>query len=122
MNIGEDTATVRASRGIEQWFPGLLLAVISISLYLGGLRNPFVYDDSNTVVQNPSIRHLGNLRAVLLYDRFRPLVNLSFAFDYAAWGLSPLGFHLTSILLHAVNVALVFVLFTRVVEDRRSSA
>ena len=38
---------------------------------------------------------------------FRPLSTLSFVVDRALWGRSPLGFHLTSLLLHAATTLLV---------------
>ena len=96
---------------------GLLMAGLSVSIYLGVLGSPFVYDDRVTVVENPTIRHLGDLRVVVLGNIFRPVVNLSFAIDHALWGLNPVGFHLTNLLLHAVNVVLVFLLVIRMVRD-----
>jgi hypothetical protein len=41
---------------------------------------------------------------------WHPLTWISHALDYALWGLNPLGHHLTNIVLHAVNTALVVVL------------
>lgn len=104
---------------VEELLPGLLVAALSVSIYLGALRNPFVYDDRITVVENPSIRHLGNIRSVLRFDLFRPLVNLSFAVDHALWDLNPVGYHLTNVLLHALNVVLLFILVSRIVQDCR---
>src|SRR2546427_9555065 len=104
-----------ASR-VEELLPGLLVAALSVSIYLGALRNPFVYDDRITVVENPSIRHLGNIRSVLRFDLFRPLVNLSFAVDHVLWDLNPVGYHLTNVLLHALNVVLLFILVSRIVQ------
>jgi protein O-mannosyl-transferase len=49
-----------------------------------------------------------SVQAIVWHDITRPLVNLSYALDAAIWGLRPLGFHVTNVLLHAVNVALVF--------------
>ncbi|MCK7581180.1 MAG: hypothetical protein MZV65_39795 [Chromatiales bacterium] len=48
--------------------------------------------------------------ALLLNDVFRPVVNISYALDYALSGLQPFGYHLTSLLLHMANVVLLFVL------------
>src|SRR5262249_42369831 len=81
--------------------PALLAAVV----YLNALHNPFVYDDARTVVGNPSLQDLHNWRWVLLYSPFRPVVNISYALDAALWGMQPLGFHLTSLLLHAAAAA-----------------
>jgi protein O-mannosyl-transferase len=90
-------------------------------VYLNALHNPFVYDDFHTVVDNPSLHSLANLPAIVLYAVTRPLVNLSYAIDYAAWGSGPFGFHLTSLLLHMLNVALLFVLAQRLVDDSREA-
>jgi hypothetical protein len=91
-------------------------ALLAGAVYLNALRNPFVYDDYRTIVSNPTIAHLTNVWPIVLYDRTRPLTNLSFAVDYALWeGRAPdapprpLGFHVTNVLLHAFNVALLFV-------------
>lgn len=86
-------------------------------VYLNALHNPFVYDDFHTVVENPSLHSLANLTAIVLYAVTRPLVNLSYAIDYAAWGSGPFGFHLTSLLLHMLNVALLFILAQRLAAD-----
>jgi hypothetical protein len=119
MGVVEDSSRPSAGHALADWSAGLLLAVAAVGLYLGGLRNPFVYDDFSTVVQNPSIRQLGDIRAVLWFGRARPLVNLSYAVDHAFWGLNPLGFHLTNVLLHALSVVLVFVLLRHLVQDCR---
>ena len=75
-------------------------------LYLNALRNPFVYDDYHTVVVNASIARLGDLRAIVLHDVTRPVVNFSYAVDRAVWGTTPFGFHVTSVLLHMLNAVL----------------
>ena len=108
-----------ARHGLQELLPGVLVAALAVSIYLGALRNPFVYDDRITVVENPSIRHLGELRLVLRFDLFRPLVNLSFAIDHAFWDLEPFGYHLTNVLLHALNVVLLFAVVRGLVEDGR---
>ena len=86
-------------------------------VYLNALHGPFVYDDLMTVVGNGSIRDLGQPLQILLHDVFRPVVNLSYAVDFAFWGLEPLGFHLTSLLLHMLNVGLLFAVAYRLAED-----
>ena len=103
---------------------GLVLCIIAADLaglvYLNALRNPFVYDDAVSIVTNPTLRESGNVAALLLQSRFRPLTNVSYAADHALWGLDPLGYHVTSVLLHVLSVALLFVLTFRAVEDWRA--
>src|SRR5262245_1675597 len=99
-------ATKSGRLGSWDLLPGFVLAAFSAGLYLRTMQNPFVYDDRLTVVDNWSIRHLADIYTVLRFDLFRPLVNLSFAIDYALWGQNPAGFHLTNVVLHALNVVL----------------
>src|SRR5262249_44542011 len=44
---------------------------------------------------------------------YRPLMIYSLALDYRLHGESPAGFHLTNLILHALNVVLVFLLARR---------
>lgn len=86
-------------------------------VYVNALSNPFVYDDHRVILENLSIRDLSNVRALLLHDVFRPVVNITYAIDYAFWGLAPFGFHVTSVLLHVTNVVFLFVLVLRLASD-----
>jgi len=98
-----------------------LAAVLSAAVYVNALHNPFIYDDYRLIVENRSLADLSNLRALFWYDATRPIVNASFAIDRGLWGTSPFGFHLTSVLLHAVNVALVALLVWRLTESSRAT-
>ena len=105
------------------WLPYALAAVaaaMAALVYLNALDNPFVYDDHRVVLENYSIRDLSNVRALFLNDAFRPVVNISYALDYARSGLEPFGYHLTSLLLHMANVVLLFVLVRVLAGDTRS--
>ena len=45
---------------------------------------------------------------------------LSLAVDHALWGLDPMGYHLTSLLIHLVNALLLFVLAGNSNQDSKS--
>src|SRR6185312_6148263 len=81
-------------------------ALVSGLVYVNALRNPFVYDDYHTVVENHSIELLSDLRAIVLHDVTRPIVNFSYALDRALWGATPIGLHVTTALIHVLNVLL----------------
>ena len=102
---------------------GLILAALAADLavlvYLNALPHPFVYDDLVGVVGNPALVDGAGPLEVVRQNVFRPVVNLSFALDHALWGFRPVGYHLTSVLLHALNVALLFVLARRLAVDWR---
>jgi Flp pilus assembly protein TadD len=93
------------------------LALLAGLLYINALHNPFVYDDYRTILDNGSIVSLTDMRAIVLHDASRPIVNLSYAIDRRIWGTAPFGFHVTGVLLHMLNVVLLFWLAWRVVED-----
>ncbi len=100
----------------------LLPIVLSLGIWSLSLGNGFVWDDHVLIEKNAAT--LGSLspKAIFAQDfwttetgagrsnYYRPLVTLSYAVDYALFGLNPVGYHLTNILLHTANVALVFLL------------
>jgi tetratricopeptide (TPR) repeat protein len=74
-------------------------------------------DDPFVIVRNPHIASfsLANLRWMwgLHWAHWYPLTWMSLALDHAVWGAGPAGYHLTSIALHVLNAALVFLLVER---------
>jgi tetratricopeptide (TPR) repeat protein len=94
-------------------------ALLGGLVYLNSLHNPFVYDDWQTVVDNPSITHLFDIRRIVLYRATRPIVNFSYALDRSIWGSQVAGFHVTNVILHVVNIVLFYALARRLAEDRQ---
>lgn len=97
------------------WALGLLLALAVLLAYCNSPHSPFTYDDYNDVLENTSIRHLWPLRDVFWVRGkgflTRPIVNLTFALDYALGGLRPFLFHLTNLAIHlGASLALLGVL------------
>ena len=101
-------------------FIPLSLAVVGWAVYINSLTNPFVYDDFRLIVENTTLATPGNVQGVVWHDITRPVVNLSYALDAAIWGLRPLGFHITNVLLHALNVLLVFACASALAQDDRA--
>ncbi|MBI3400185.1 MAG: tetratricopeptide repeat protein [Acidobacteria bacterium] len=97
-------------------------ALLAGLVYVNALHNPFVYDDYHTVVQNPSIQDMRNLRALLLHDVTRPVISVSYALDRAIWGAAPFGFHVTSVVLHMLNVVLLLQVARRLTGNRLVAA
>ena len=102
---------------------------ICLLVYLRALGNDFVgLDDPIYVVENITIRRLdGNTLAAAFTqlfagDYWMPLTWISFALDYRFWGLNPLGYHLTNILLHAANAGLVVLIADRLCREKFSGS
>jgi tetratricopeptide (TPR) repeat protein len=101
---------------------GCAIAVILAGLvYVNALNNPFIYDDYHLIVENTALTNPGSLAAVVRHDVTRPVVALSYALDWRIWGGAPFGFHLTSLLLHMLNVGLFALLVWRACDDRQQN-
>ncbi|HET6179845.1 MAG TPA: tetratricopeptide repeat protein [Candidatus Sulfotelmatobacter sp.] len=95
----------------------LLLAAVTLAIYNPVNHHPFVnYDDDRYVTENPHVRQgltAGTFEWALTSTEqanWHPLTWMSHALDCSLFRLSPAGHHFTSILLHAVNVVLLFLL------------
>ena len=90
------------------WFAAVVLVAAVLASYANTLRCPFVFDDRNDIVDNPAIRRLWPLGDVFLVRskgavaglQSRPVVNLSFALDYAVGRLDTLPYHVTNLAIH----------------------
>lgn len=81
--------------------------------YASSLSGPFLFDDHSAIVRNPQIRHLWPLVESLAAPRdselaSRPLVNFSFAVNYAIGGLAVRGYHIVNVALHVLSALLLF--------------
>lgn len=94
----------------------LLLAAVTVAVYSPAIGHSFVVlDDREYVTANPHIRSLGWETVKWAFTstdaaNWHPLTWLSHAVDYGLFGLSPAGHHLDSVLIHALNAVLLFLL------------
>jgi len=99
-------------------WPWLLAVGLAGLAYANTLGNGFTYDDTPIIVNNPTIRSLADVPRLFLTgywehrqsggNNYRPMLATTLAVDYALWGLHPVGYHLTNLLLHAANTAWVW--------------
>lgn len=93
------------------WAGAGLAAVIWLA-YAGSFSGPLVLDDTVTIGANPSLHRLWPLGPVLapppeIPSSGRPLLNLTFALNYAVGGTTVRGYHVVNFLIHlAAAVAL----------------
>lgn len=83
----------------------LLLSLAVTAAYLTSFGGVMVFDDFHAIADNPTIRHLG--RALVDFPGEeggtvggRPLLNFTFALNYAAGGLAPWGYHAVNLGIH----------------------
>lgn len=93
-----------------------IVAAVAVVTYANTLAGGFTFDDTWILLENPLVQDLGRIGDLLTSpywgDRsaaglYRPLTSLSFAIQGALHGMTPFGFHLVNVILHAVASVLV---------------
>ncbi len=111
-----------AGRGLTLLTAALLAAGI-VAAYSNSLDVGFEFDDVYVIRDNPAIRSLRNIPR-FFYDPFtlttvrenvdlRPVLQLTYALNYAISGLQPWSYHVLNMALHLIAALLVF----RIVRD-----
>lgn len=102
----------------------LLLAVACAAAYSNSFAVPFVFDDIDSIVNNPNIRDLADLRAVVtppdgsdVTVAGRPVAALSLALNYAVSGLDVWSYHVFNLGVH-VAAAIVLLALARTLLGR----
>ena len=98
----------------------LALAGLTLAVYWQALGHPFIvnYDDGVYVVKNSFVQRgltPGSLAWAFNIGHaanWHPLTWMSHMMDCQLYGLRPMGHHLTSLLLHAANALLLFLLMS----------
>lgn len=115
---------------VPRWLWALLV-LAPLLCYASALQNGFVSDDNPVIRDGRLIGSLRNLPKLFLHDAlfnslhgeelaagmmvdtYRPLPLATFFVEHALFGLWPLPYHATSVLLHALNVLLLFLVGRR---------
>jgi Flp pilus assembly protein TadD len=108
----------RAARAfLPAWSVAVFLALATVALYWPAMQHGFVnYDDDRYVTANARVQNGLTLENIAwafanpVADNWHPLTVLSHMLVCQLCGLQPWGHHLASVLLHAANAALVFLL------------
>ena len=115
------SATARESApsapAAQSWLPVLLIAAVGVVAYLNALGHPFLFDDKGAIVENETIRSLWASLAggpEQFPTAGRPLLNASFALNYAFGELAPWGYHAVNLGLHVLSAVVLLALTRRV--------
>jgi len=99
----------------NQVFIAFVLVAITAISYLPSVNNDFIptWDDMDFVTNNPIIKSLSPANIRLMFTTqvagmYVPLPMLTYAIEYSIWGLNPVPFHVTNLLLHLISTFLVF--------------
>src|SRR5215471_12018074 len=102
-----------------------------IAAYANHFRNAFHFDDFHTITNNPAIRSLAQIphyftdartfSVLPAHHSYHPLVSTSLAADYwLGGGLNPLWFHVSTFAWYLLQLALMYLLFVRIMDLARS--
>lgn len=112
---------------------GIAVFLVAVVAYANTLSADFTLDDIPIIKENELIRSLANVGRIFktnywgertdLGDKslYRPLTITSYALNYAVHELSPRGYHIVNVLLHAVACLLLYALVILVLEDAKSA-
>lgn len=110
---GNNPATFRDP--VSRWLilgAGALIAAAVFAAYATTFRVPLLLDDEITVANNPSIQDLRNIGRVLAPEIFstasRPLLNLTFAINYAWSGQEVESYHFVNLAVHVLAGLVLF--------------
>jgi tetratricopeptide (TPR) repeat protein len=113
------------TKGNSRWLV-LLVAAITILAFIPAMRAGFVtWDDDKNFLNNPDFRGLGPAQLRWMWSTFHlghyvPLSWMTLGLDYLLWGMNPAGYHLTSVLIHAANSMLVYLIARRLIPSAAS--
>jgi hypothetical protein len=97
------------SRRVVPWIQALLLSLLCVGTFAAGLTGEFVLDDHLAILKHPVVQGTAPLDEIVTRNfwgeslstdppSFRPMTTLSFALDHRLFGLSPIAFHVSSLL------------------------
>jgi Flp pilus assembly protein TadD len=105
-----------------------VIAAAGLAAYSNSFSGPFVFDDVPTVQDNPTLRHLWPVWNTLrpphggLGVEGRPLLNLSFAVNYAISGGEVWSYHVFNLAFHLLAGLVLFGVLRRTVEAVKPQA
>ncbi len=95
---------------MPRWLAVLILVLVPAATYWNALDAPFIWDDDHAIVENRSIHEIADSLnpPVETPVAARPIVNLTFALNYAHDGLDQRGYHAVNLAILVVSALLLF--------------
>lgn len=99
----------------------LLIVICTFLLYSNTLNHKFLnWDDDKQITENPFTKTLdkSTFKNLYLFDKHTSLTLLTHSLTYKFWKLNPFVYHLTNVLIHILNVILVFILVLQISKNK----
>lgn len=107
-----------------------ILFCVGMALYACTLGNPLFWDDADWILLNPIVHSISVQNTAFLFSHdilagigqhsnyYRPILMLTFAFNWMIHGAHAWGYHLINTGLHIANAILIFLLLDRLLRRR----
>jgi protein O-mannosyl-transferase len=118
-----DEASALSSHRKVFWAGGVIIA-LALAAYYNSLSGPFILDDRFAITDNPTIRQLGSALSPPASSTAggRPVLNLTFALNYALGGTNVWGYHAFNLLIHTLAGLTLFGIVRRTLLERPTSS
>ena len=83
--------------------------LVTAVVYANSLGGEFLFDDLQ-FVRNPQAQNIETLSDAVDFSGFRRLTFMTYGLNVYLGGMNPLSFHIVNVLIHAINVALIYML------------
>lgn len=104
----------------------ILLTGIGFLCYGSSLKNNFILDDTEQIINNPLVHSLTNFFSFFRASTFnsngafqsgiyyKPLLSTVFSLVYVTFGQNPYPFHVLQLIVHIINAGLILILFSAI--------
>ncbi len=119
--ISQDKNSIHKRNAL--WPLLLVLSAVTIGVYSVSFFNGFVWDDEFIIVKNPALRQVTSVANLLLAPDvvrpyYRPLTRITYLFDYWLFGMNPAAFHAVNVVIHLLNVLLLYLVCCKIATNR----
>lgn len=108
-----------------KWLIPVGLFIIAIAVFANTFNHGMMYswDDNRYLRENQLLRDFSvggivNIFTQFYFAAYIPVTIFSYWIEYNLWGLSPSGYHVVNVLLHACNGVLVYLLLAHLLKKR----
>ncbi len=105
-----------------------VILIVTLICFQNSLLNGFMasWDDNKYILDNPYIRRfdLSTIRYFFSHSYFanyHPLTMLSYCLEFKIFGLDPKPFHIHNLILHLINVSLVYIFIQKFLKKKEIS-
>lgn len=105
------TAATSSAPSRSPWIVAGLLTLVTLAVYLPVFNGGFIWDDDVYIFNNPLVTSDGGLHDIWLTAKsieYYPLFYTTLWVQWKLWGMNATGYHTVNILLHVLNVLLIW--------------